>query len=223
MKKISELTKTIYMSEKEVNSQNKGEFVIVDEESTEDSFVSDDSDVKDDLPEIELQYVENSWKEDEELKSGYSFKGKKPVFLKAVENIKILMRKGAQKEINNLKFRVLDSRKAKKSSEFDVEIVRGTERGVAMLKIYGPNNKNECTVMMTKCKKHGPLFVKLLAIDIVKPLINAFISGQGWKNLLNQTKSKSVKFDCNESEKVQKQENIVTDHQSDKLQTEMLL
>ena len=176
--------------------------MIVNEESTEDSFVSDDSDVKDDLPEVELQYVENSWKDDEELKSGYSFKGKKPVFLKAVENIKILMKKGANKEINSLKFRVLDSRKAKKSSEFDVEIVRGTERGLAMLKIYGPNGKNECTLMTTKCKKQDAVFVKLLALDIVKPLLNAFITGEGWKNLLIQTKNKSLKTDCKESVKL---------------------
>ena len=37
-----------------------------------------------------------------------------------------------------------------------------------MLKVYGPNTRNECTMMMTKCKKHDALFVKLLALDIVQ-------------------------------------------------------
>ena len=224
MKKISELTKTIYMNEKETDEKQQGDFVLVEEDVEEDSCVNDDSDIKDDDHEVELQYIVNSWKEDEELKTGYSFKGKKPVFVKAVENVKILLRKGSQKDMKNLKFKVLDSRKAKKSAEFDVEILKGTERGVAVLKVYGPNAKNECTMMMTKCKKHDALFVKLLALDIVQPLLNAFITGEGWKNLLNESKKKSLKIDCKESENVREEKNPLKSHlNKDHAKAEMLL
>ena len=108
-------------------------------ENTEISMNNDDSDINDEDNEVEIHYIENCWNQDEEIKTGYSYKGKKPYFLKAVDNVKLLLRKGVQKQIASVAFKVLDCRKAKHSAEYDVEITKATDRGVAFLRIYGPN------------------------------------------------------------------------------------
>ena len=74
-------------------------------DEVEATFVDDDScDVKDDMG-----YNENSWPKEDP--SGFSFKGKKKLFVKAVENIKVLMKKGNQKVVEYITFKVLDCSK----------------------------------------------------------------------------------------------------------------
>ena len=104
-------------------------------DEVEATFVDDDScDVKDDMG-----YNENSWPK--EHPSGFSFKGKKKLFVKAVENIKVLMKKGNQKVVETITFKILDCRKMNHGNEYDVEISKDNDRGVAVLKIFGPNGK----------------------------------------------------------------------------------
>ena len=59
--------------------------------------VEDNDPVDDDDVNVELSkaYDEHSWPDDRP--TGYSYKGKKKCFIKAVESLKILMKKGSQK------------------------------------------------------------------------------------------------------------------------------
>ena len=38
--------------------------------------------------------------------------------------------------------------------------------------------------MINKSKKHDVKFVEILAMEIIKPLLDQFENGEGWKNLL---------------------------------------
>ena len=160
-------------------------------EEAEDTFVDDDStDISD-----ELIYDENRWPK--ENPTGYSFKGKKRLFLKVVENFKVLMaRRGGEKILGNVSFTVLDSRKVPHGTEYEVEMTKNKERGVAILKIFGPNPKKGATLMTNKSKRYDIKFVDILTFDIVKQLLDRFGSGSGdgWIGLLKVV-PKTVKKD----------------------------
>ena len=63
------------------------------------------------------------------------------------------MKKGVENEINDSKFKPLDVRKKGAGLEIEVEIVENGNRGIAVLKLYGPNLKNESVVTVTKSKE----------------------------------------------------------------------
>ena len=111
-------------------------------DEAEDASAHDDSDIKE---EVELQYDENFWPKQADEPTGFTYKGKKKIFVKAVENVKILLKKGVQKQMIKLQFKVLDTRKGANGVEMDVEISKDKDRGVAVLKVFGPNSKKECT------------------------------------------------------------------------------
>ena len=52
--------------------------------------------------------------------------------------------------------------------------------------------------MISKSKKHDLKFVKILAIEIIKPLLDNFISGEGWVDLLVTLSAKTAgkPFQC---------------------------
>ena len=56
---------------------------------------------------VEKQYDVNSWPKEEEEPTGFSFKGKIQTFVKSVESVKILMKKGVHKQMEKLEFRFL--------------------------------------------------------------------------------------------------------------------
>ena len=132
-------------------------------EEVEATFVDEDApDVSD-----ELVYDENRWPK--ENPTGYSFKGKKRIFLKVVENFKVLMAKrDDEKILGNVSFKVNDSRKVPHGTEYDVEMTKNKERGIAILKIFGPTTKKGATLMTNKSKKYDVKFVEILTFDIVK-------------------------------------------------------
>ena len=111
------------------------------------------------------------------------FKGKNRTFIKAVESLKVLLKKGDCKSLGNVSFRVLDSRKMPHGVEYDVETAKDKERGASILKIYGPNPKKGCTAMISKSKEHDVKFVGILATDIIKQLFDRFAQTDGWKNI----------------------------------------
>ena len=156
----------------------------------EDVSSHDDSDIMEDA---EKNYDESFWPKNAEEPNGCRYKGKKKIFTKAVENIKILFKKGAQKQMPKVEFRILDNRNGNNGNgkEVEVEITKGKEKGEASLKFFGPNSKKDCTVMITKNKKHEAKFVKIIAMDVIKPLLEKFISGEGWVNLV-KTSDKPV-------------------------------
>ena len=153
---------------------------IEDVDEAEVTFADDDTCVN-----VEKMYEENSWPAD--CPTGFSFKGKKRGFVKAVDNLKWLLKKGPQK-YNQISFKILDSRKKTHSIEYDIEIVKDNETGTATVKFYGPNTKKGSTVMINKCKKFDGKFAEFLAVDVIKYLLDKYLSGEG-KNLLVESVS----------------------------------
>ena len=160
----------------------------------EESFEGDD-DKNTDLSRL---YDEHSWPED--VPTGYSYKGKKKPFVKAVEGLKILMKKGNQKIIDDVTFKVLDSRKKSNAYEYDVEVSKDKERGVATMKIFGPKEKKGCTILLNKSKKYDIKFLEILAFGVIKRLLDCFENGDGWINFFNDVSSKDTEnkrpFSC---------------------------
>ena len=73
---------------------------------------------------------------------------------------------------------------------------------IAILRVFGPNGKGS-TLMISKSKKHDIKYVKILAEGVIKPLVDAFISGEGWNNLLVRIDSntKPKPYSCKVCEK----------------------
>ena len=165
-----------------------------EKEEAETTFASDDSDIQE---EERREYDEHFWCKDKDVPVGYTFKSKKQDFVKACDNIKSTFKKdqkGAQKHMENLAFRILDSRNKENGPEMDIEISKNKERGNAVLKFYGPNSKSgECTLMITKSKRHDVKFVKILANEIIKKMLDKFMSGEGWDTILTKTAIQDVK------------------------------
>ena len=63
--------------------------------------------------------------------------------------------------------------------ELDIEIVDKGDRGIAVIKLYGPSSKKkESVVMATKSKGSESKFVIVLAQKNVKPLIYKFLGDE---------------------------------------------
>ena len=139
----------------------------------------DDSSMEDEVSDtnVEKLYNEHIWPVDDP--TVISFKGKKRGFIKVVESLKRLMKKGNEKIIDKISFKVLDSRKIPHGIEYEVEVNKDTEKGLAVLKIYGPSTKKECSVVVNKAKKCEAKYVSLLALDVIKQLLDRFVSGEG--------------------------------------------
>ena len=86
----------------------------------------------------------------------------------------------------------MDSRKIPHGIEIDVEISKENDRELAILKIFGPNTKKECTLLGNKSKKHDLKFVKIIAEEVIKPMLDNFISGKGWINLVKTSQNKTT-------------------------------
>ena len=187
VKTLSRLKRTkLTMASNEVNPL----FKIDISDEVENTFAEDDvCDIEDDIG-----YEEHRWPK--EHSTGYSYKGKKKVFLKAVETLRILMKKGHEKAIEKVTFKVLDSRKTTNGNEYDIEVCKDKERGVAVLKVFGPTKKKGATLMINKSKKYEVKFVEILAIDVVKQLLDRFDCGNGWLNTIQVIPNNEQHF-CN--------------------------
>ena len=157
--------------------------VFLENDVAEATFPDDSSDIKE---EADQQYEVNYWRKEEEVPTGFTFKSKKKIFVKAVDNIKIKLKKGVEFVIDDLKIKILDRRNGQNGAEIDIEIVDKKDRGQAVLKIFGPNSRKECTLMINKSKKHDAKFVKILAVHIIKRLVDNFISGQSWNDFFEK-------------------------------------
>ena len=155
-------------------------------EEVEETFVDDDDDSSD--VKNEKLYAQFCFPEEEP--TSIRFKGKKRSFIKSVESLKVLLKKGDGKSLSNVSFRVLDSRKMPHGVEYDIKTLKEKDRGVSILKIYGPTPKKGCTVMITKSKEHDAKFVGILATDIIKQLFDKYTSTDGWKNIFEISKIK---------------------------------
>ena len=102
------------------------------------------------------------------------------------------MKKGNKRTSDNSDIRVIDASNIPNGIERLVEVVKNNEKGNVVVKFYGPNKKRGCTVMVTKTKDHAVQFAFSLAQEVVKPLLDSFISGQGWTDLFKVPLSKTM-------------------------------
>ena len=124
-------------------------------------------------------YEEKTWGKEEDGESitdGYSFRGKQS-FHKIVQELKVAMKKGIQREIEGIQFKALDLRKKGAGLEIDVEIIENDNRGVAKMKVYGPNKKKENVVMLSKSKESDSRYVTILSEKVIKPMMKRIVSG----------------------------------------------
>ena len=190
-------------------------FKFVEKEEAEESDT--ELDIQDIQEEGPKQYDEHFWCKSKGVPVGFTYKSKKQDFIRASEDIKSnfqILAKGGPKQMENLEFRVLDDRKKDNGSEMDIEITKNKERGVAVLKFYGPNSKTgECTLMISKSKRYNVKFVRILAVEVIKKMVDTFISGEGWNSIFKKTTQNDRKqFNCNTCKKTFINEKNVSDH-----------
>ena len=125
--------------------------------------------------EVPSQYKEKKWGKTEDgeyIVDGFTFRGKRS-FAKVVEGLNKFFKKGIEhdivgyEEINKVK--ALDVKEKGNGLEIDVEITEKNGRGVAVLKLYGPNTRKENVVMVTKSKQSDSKYVTILANGFIKP------------------------------------------------------
>ena len=79
-------------------------------------------------------YKESSWPAKPETPKGFTFKGKSKMMTYAMEKTKATLKKGVEKEINDIKFKVLDAK-----TQVTVEMSDNEGRGNATIDFWGPN------------------------------------------------------------------------------------
>ena len=137
-------------------------------------------------------------------------KGKKPLFVQSVKAIKqLLTEKGDinAKIINEHKIVVKDSREVSYGMEADIEISKGRIKGLAIAKIWGPSKsatkKNRCTIIISRYPNFDPNFATKLSRKVIRPLLESYLKGQGWKDLMKKSsiviKDRTKCTDCEKS------------------------
>ena len=139
-------------------------------------------------------YKEETWGKDVEgeyVIDGFKFIGKIG-FKKAIEGLTDKMIRGAHGDVNRITFTVLDRRPSGTGLDIDIEVIEGKNRGNAMLKLYGQSKKKHGVVLVTKCKGSEAKFTKILALNVIKPLIDKFLESDDIVQSLNSKSFVSV-------------------------------
>ena len=127
---------------------------------------------------IITEFREETWGknvEGEHVTDGYKFRGKQP-FKKAKEDLEKLLVRGAQFKVGNIEIIILDARNKGIEVEVDIQLnVKDKKGGNAIVKLYGPNERKENIVTITKSKQSDIKFVTLLAQKVIKPLTKTFL------------------------------------------------
>ena len=132
------------------------------------------------VTDISSSYKEKIWGKDEggeQVTDGYVFRGKR-TFKIAREGLETTFKKGKNIEKNGVKLRILDTRIKGVELEIEVQVIHRNEKGVALIKLYGPNKRKENVVSVTRSKGSEPKFVNILAENVVKPMINDLLQGE---------------------------------------------
>ena len=130
---------------------------------------------------------ENGQENGENIVDGYVFRGKR-TFEKVVEGLKETLIKNYKNHINGTEMRVLDSRKKGIEIEKEIQVIDGNEKGVATLKLYGPNKKKESVVTVSRSKGQDPKFVVILVEKVLKHLMEELMKG----NSIEKVNSKRI-------------------------------
>ena len=88
---------------------------------------------------------------------------------------------------------VKDVREVSYGVEVDIKISKERTKGLAMIKIWGPSksakgNKNKCTIIFTRYPHSEEKYVTFLSKKVVKPLLDLYLKGEGWKFIVNKLK-----------------------------------
>ena len=190
---------------KHSNEQNSKETEAMISDTEKEVFIlkecdpSDMADDDEDLIEEEVPFTVKPWFLEKE-KEGYTFRGKHKKYIKAVENIKLRLKRGFSEKVNNIDVKVVDSKKIPHGIERDIELTKQNESGKAKLKIYDQNaKKKHISLVVNRSKESEVKFLDILANDVVKVLLDNFISGEGWAKVLNNTqreKETNGRFMC---------------------------
>ena len=136
----------------------------------------------------------------EDTVTGYSLRGGQKL-KNAVIGLKETLKRGIKKNFQETHYRVLDTRKSGVALDIEVEVMKKAERGIAMVKLYGPYNlkdKKDNVIMVTKYKRSHVKFVKMLAENVIKPLISEFVNEESED--LNESEEEDTKT-CHVCEK----------------------
>ena len=152
---------------------------------------------------INTEYREETWGKNvdgEYVTDGFKFRGKQP-FKKAKEELEKLLLRGAQFEVGNTELIVLDARNKGIELEVDIQMndkEKDNNRGVAIVKLYGPNKRKENTVTITKSKQSDIKFVTLMAQKVIKPLIKTFLGKEDGEKVKELSKPNDCEY-CEKS------------------------
>ena len=151
---------------------------------------------------ISSLYKEKIWgkaESGEKITDGFVFRGKR-TFKRAREGLEQMMTKGFKSEKNGVKYRVLDTRIKGVELEIEVMIDHNNEKGVTMLKLYGPNKKKENVVSVTRSKGNEYKFIIIFAEKVIKPLMNEFLQAEVTKSEMesneNDKENLANDFEC---------------------------
>ena len=112
-------------------------------------------------------FTEKVWFKNDGTKSiitGYTLRGRQK-FKSSVEGFQETFKKGFSKTMDGIDFRVLDDRKVGVAHEKEVEMKDKNEKGIAMLKLYGPydqKEKKDNVVMFQKRKQHDEKYFRII-------------------------------------------------------------
>ena len=142
-------------------------------------------------------YTENKWYKNNSIKeavTGYSLRGGYKL-KSAVAGLKATLKRGVTKTFEETHIRVLDDRENGVALDIDIELMTKLERGIAMVKLYGPydqKEKKDNVIMITKNKRSPVKFVEILAEKIIKPLIAKFVKEENLDENTEELNSCSV-------------------------------
>ena len=143
-------------------------------------------------------YKEKKWYKDEDgenITNGYSLRGQ-VAFKRAVKGLMETLKKGVSSNVAGREYRVLDARKNGIALDIEIETIDQGDKGIAMVKLYGPyskKDKKDNVVMVTKSKQSESKFVTIIAEKIVKPLIAGFL---GCENIGDESSGKDEMYEC---------------------------
>ena len=177
---------------------------VIDLSETENDSSEEDGGSDEEDEEINIEY-DYSY---EEESSAEAYKGKKPLFVQAVKALKdVIKEKGDShgKRINKYRMVIKDVRNISYGIEADVEIQTEKNKGLAKVKIWGPSKsakqKHKCSINITKYPHYDGKWVKILSRKIIKPLLDSFLRGEGWKAVMKKEKISNERVPCNECDK----------------------
>ena len=144
-------------------------------------------------------YYEWSWtpkNASEENKTGVSFKGKDTEYINAHGKIvELFKKKGEKFVINGTELSIADKQK-NKPINIEIKSKKGFS-GKANLKIYDVNNRGGATMLITTPSGGDLSYAKILALDVIKYLLDNIISGSIMDGHMAAFKVKSESKDVN--------------------------